>query len=337
MLRSVMRAKLMILAAAAAAATGGFWPLTADAQSPPHASRGQPSPEDVLSDLLAHASVAFDQGDFKEASDYYRAALKRNADREIACNLGIAARLTGNLVEAAQALAVCLAEPLPPDAEKDEKQRRIRYEADREVVRNQIGTIEIQTTPGAKVLLDEDAIGAAPLPTEVYVKPGSHTVVVEDKDRKASRSIFVGPGKRVALELTPEEPPKERRAAPASAPTKANGSRPLLLVGKIATGVALGTGLVAYGASRVVGTRASRDFGEARKEHPMGCSVPNPGGSCKGLSSTGEIAGTLQRIGVAGLITAAVLGGGTVIYRVATGLTVSTSSTSAVVGWRGTW
>lgn len=205
MLRSVMRAKLMILAAAAAAAaaTGGFWPLTADAQSPPHASRasrGQPSPEDVLSDLLAHASVAFDQGDFKEASDYYRAALKRNADREIACNLGIAARLSGNLVEAAQALAMCLAEPLPPDAEKDEKQRRIRYEADRDVVQNQIGTIEIQTTPGAKVLLDEDAIGAAPLPTEVYVKPGSHTVVVEDKDRKASRSIFVGPGKRVALD-----------------------------------------------------------------------------------------------------------------------------------------
>jgi hypothetical protein len=328
-----MRAKLMIFAAAAVIPC--LLPRSAAAQSTPPASHGQPSPDEVLRDLLAHASAAFDQGDFKEARDYYRAALKRKAGREIACNLGVAARLAGSLVEAAYALTTCLAEPLSPLATEDEKRRRVRYEADREVVRQQIGAVKIKTISGAKVLIGAESIGTAPVLTDVFVLPGAHSVTVERGDWKACRSIVVSAGERISLELTPELPPTARKVTPV--PARANESRRLVVIGQVVTGVALGLGLVVYGASQAVGAEATSDLEKARREHPAGCLVRNPGPYCRGTAATLQTAGTLQVIGVAGLITGVAFGGGTLIYSIATRPAAPSLPTSAMIGWRGAW
>lgn len=336
-----MRAKRIILTAAIAGG-GLLSPSPAVADSAPSAQSAGHSPsEDVVRDLLAHASAALDQGSFIEASDYYRAALKLKPSRETSCNLGVAARLSGNPIEAAQAFAVCLAEPLPANATPEEKRRRTRLEADREVVRNQVGTIEVKTVQGAKVLLDEIPVDIPALPVEVFVRPGSHRVHVEHKGRTASRSIFVGAGKRVSLELTPEDKPKHEPAANAPTPAKTEVNRPLVLLGQVATGVALGTGAVAYGASRAVRAGIERDQEGARAVHPMGCSVPSPAAVCSDIASKNSTSGTLQTIALAGVIAGAVIGGGTLIYALATkpdsGPAVSASSTGATIGWRGRW
>jgi hypothetical protein len=334
-----MRAKLMILAAAAV--SGCLLPRSAAAQSSPPpsppVSRGQPSPEEVLRDLLAHASDAFDQGDFKEARDYYRAALRRKADREIACNLGVAARLAGSLVEAAYALARCLAEPLSPLATQDEKQRRVRYESDRQVVRLQTGALTIKTITGARVLIGAESIGTAPLSTDVFVLPGAHTVTVERGDRKASRSIVISGGERVTLALTPEPPPTERKTALSRVPVPASESRPLVIFGEVLTGIALSLGFVTYAASRVVGAGATFDPDKARKEHPAGCAVPNPGTYCREFVATWQTAGTLQTIGVTGLMMGAAFGGGTLIYSIGTRPAAPSLPTGAMIGWRRAW
>jgi hypothetical protein len=298
----------------------------------------------VVRDQLAHASAAFDEGLFKEACNYYRAAFKRKPSREIACNLGVSARLSGDPMEAAQALTICLAEPLPPlgPNDDDEKKRRIRYRADLEVVLQQTGAIEIKTTPGAEVVIDNVPRGVAPLPA-FFVSPDTHTIVVQDKRGQASRSVAVGAGRRVVVELVPGESAKDRSAASraASAPEKSTGIRPLVIIGHVGAALAFSTSIATLTASRVVGDQASEDLATARKASPLGCATPKPGPACDDAGSAWSTAGTLQTVGIAGLVMAAVVGGGTVIYAVTTsphhGPTVSATKTGATFGWEGTW
>ncbi|HZF51621.1 MAG TPA: hypothetical protein VE093_23360 [Polyangiaceae bacterium] len=302
---------------------------------------GQTPSNDVVRDLLAHASASLEQGAYIEATDYYRAAMDLQPSRETACNFALAARLSGSLIEAAQALAVCLAEPLPVNATDEERKRRAQFEADREVVRQQIGTIEITTAPGAKVSLDGAPLEVASPRAEVFVKPGSHTLLVEHEGRTASRTIFVGAGKRVAIERMPNGEPARPRAIPAPLPRKANEACPFIIAGSVAAGVVFGAGLLAYGASRIVSFEVENDLEEARNKLSLGCSVPSPGAHCAGIPSSWETAATLQTIGAVGLITGAVLGGGTAAYALTTsredGPIVSAGPTGAALGWRFRW
>jgi hypothetical protein len=300
---------------------------------------GQTPSNDVVRDLLAHASASLEQGAYIEATDYYRAAMDLQPSRETACNFALAARLSGSLIEAAQALAVCLAEPLPVNATDEERKRRAQFEADREVVRQQIGTIAITTAPGAKVSLDGAPV-ASPR-AEVFVKPGSHTLLVEHEGRTASRTIFVGAGKRVVIERMPDSEPATPRAIPAPLPGKAKGAPPLIAAGSVAAGVVFGAGLLAFGASRIVGSEVEGDLEQARSKPSLGCSAPSPEAHCAGILSPWETAATLQTLGAVGLVAGAVLGGGTAIYALATsredGPTVSAGPTGAALGWRFRW
>lgn len=332
-----MRAKLMILATVAAC--GGLWPSAAFGDSLRPISDGQASSEDIVRDLLAHALAAFRQGAFKEASDYYRAAVKRKPTREITCNLGVSARLAENLIEAAYALTACLAAPPPLPISEEETQRIARYRGDLEVVLGQIGTLSIQAPAGVDILIDNEPSGRAPLATDAFVKPGSHVVVVRHKGLEASRSIVVGKGTRAIVSLAPAA----KREAPNG--TTATATRPrsraVVIAASIATTLILGGGLSVFGASRAVGSDVASDLEASRKGNPSGCAVPTPSTSCATASSSWKTAATLTKLGMAGVITGGMVGGGTVLYVAATSPEPApsrkTSTTGFAVGWRGTW
>lgn len=336
-----MRATQML---ALATMAGGFlWPRSVDAEPLPFDLSDQPSDDPVVRDQVAHAAAAFEEGAYKEASDYYRAAMKRRPSRDLACNLGIATRLAGNLVEAAQALKLCLKDPLPDDATEEEKARRIRYEADLSVVLEQIGTIEIRTTPGAEVLIDGARAGLAPLLEEVFVMPGAHTITAQHKGDTASGSVHVKAGGRALLTLEPKSEPGPRRTPTpvVTFPVPSAGSRPLVIAGGVTTGVFLGLGLTAFIASRVVGQHAWAALHTAQTTHAHTCGLLPRSSACADAASGFETAEALQTLGLTGLVAAAAVGGGTMIYGLATamknGPTVTASATGGMVLWSGRW
>jgi hypothetical protein len=302
----------------------------------------------VVRDLLEHASAAFDEGAYKEASDYYRAALKLAPSRETACNLGVAARLSGNITEAAQALTECLAEPLPPLApgDEDERARRARLRGDLEVVRQQTGTIEVTTTPGAEVLIDDLPRGAAPL-SAIFVLPGTHSVAVRDARGTARGLVAVGAGKSVSIALEPKAPivaPKAQPPAPIPMPpppANSGATRPLVVVGSVVTVLAFGTGLVTLTAAQIINHQTSGEDEPPAGDIPEVCADGYPGQPCDEIRELRRAGRTLQTVSLASFAVMGVVGGGTLIYALSTapaqGPVASVNASGITLGWRGTW
>ena len=343
----VSATKLMGMASLASGSL--FWggPALADDSSVPGLGRPEPATEEVVSDLLDHAATAFDEGSFKEASDYYRAALRLSPSRATLCNLGVAARLAGNVTEAVQAMSECLAEPLPPLApgDEDERARRIQFRGDLEVLRQQTGSLEVTTTPGAEVVIDDLPRGAAPL-APIFVLPGAHTVMVRDARGEARRSVEVGAGKRVTIALEPKgatTAPKAQRAAPVvlpPAPEKSDALPPLVVAGIVVTSVAYAAGLATLTTAFVTGGDLADDLKTASK-NPQGCSAGNLSKMCADVPSRQRTIQTLQAASLASFLVTAVVGVGTLTYGLkrgpAPGPTVSVNTTGFTLGWRGTW
>lgn len=343
----VSATKLMGMASLASGSL--FWggPALADDSSASGLGPREPASEEVVSDLLEHAWTAFDEGSFKEATDYYRAAIRLSPDRATLCNLGVAARMAGNVTEAGQALSECLAEPLPPLApgDEDERARRVQYRSDLEVVRQQTGSIEVTTTPGAEVVIDDLPRGTAPL-AAIFVLPGAHTVTVRDARGEARRVVEVGAGKRVTIALEPKgstAAPKAQRAAPIvlpPAPEKSDAMRPLVVAGIVVTSVTYAAGLATLTTAFVMGRDIVDDLETASKS-PMGCSGPSLSEMCADLPSKVRTIQTLNAVSLASFLASAVVGVGTLSYALtrgpARGPTVSVNTTGITLGWRGTW
>ena len=325
----------------------GADPASAEDGSAPGRGRPEPPPREVVSDLLDHAAQAFDEGAFKEASDYFRAAFKIAPSRETACNLGVAARLSGNLAEAMQALTDCLAEPLPPLAPGDEAERarRVRLRGDLEVVRQQTGSIEVTTTPGAEVVIDELARGVAPVPA-IFVLPGTHAVAVRDARGVARGSVAVGAGMRASIELEPKAPSpaltvKETPTPiPAPAPVKEREGRPVVIVGSVVTGVALTASLVTFTTARIIRGEINEELWGAGYLSAH-CIVSELSAECVDAVSKQNTSKALETVGLVSLFVGAVIGGSTFVYAhtssPAPGPIVSVNSKELMLGWRGTW
>lgn len=338
-----MRSTLIFLAVAAASV--GALPLPASAEPSRQPAPGAPSSDAVLHDLLAHASAAYNDRAYKEATDYYRAAMKLRPSRDIACNFGVAARLAGSLVEAAQALKLCLAEPLPAHGRgQAEEKQRARFEADFEVVRQMVGALEIKAADGAEVFVDNTSVGRAPLQADVFVEPGARAIAATLDGATVTREVHVGAGRSATINLDPKQhkPGAQTAAPPRAEPTsKSAAERPAVIATGIAAGVAFVGGVAALSASRVVGPGAEGALAEAKRENAAGCAIPKPGPRCAEMTSTWTTAGTLHTIGVAGIVTGLVVGGGTLIYRFAVapdrGPSFAVSPAGAAVLWTGTW
>ena len=130
--------------------------------------------------------------------------------------------------------------------------RLAQVNAELERLRARIGFLVVQTAAGAQVLVDDAAVGYAPLPEPVAVLPGSHRVTVAVPGRGAiTRAFEVAVGQPVVATLAVDPP----RLAPIDLPAPAavvvpppagpRSRTPVYLAWSITGGLAIGAGVFA--------------------------------------------------------------------------------------------
>jgi len=167
---------------------------------------------DQARELHVKGAALYDQGQYDKAEAAFLAAWALKKHYQIAANLGACEVKLGKYRDAAEHLAFFLREQ-PPSRNKDERQRA---QALFDEVRPKVGTLTIKIdVPGTIVTVDGHEVGTAPLPAEVYVEPGRHTIdAVRAADPGASVTVSVGAGeaREVTLALNKKEalPPPPR-------------------------------------------------------------------------------------------------------------------------------
>jgi hypothetical protein len=110
--------------------------------------------------------------------------------------------------------------------------------------KSRVGEVALSVDPsGAEVLVDGNDKGVAPLADPLYLLPGSHTIEARSGDRHASKSITLGAGQSVTVQLQARsamaaagaptgaeapssEPSEETEAAPPPGPVETPAEQP---------------------------------------------------------------------------------------------------------------
>jgi len=130
--------------------------------------------------------------------------------------------------------------------------RLAQVNAEIERLRARIGFLVVQTATGAQVLVDDAAVGYAPLPEPVAVSPGSHRVTVDIPGRGAITRAFEVAARQSVLAALTVDPPRLAPvdlSAPAAAvvppPAGPRSRTPVYLAWSITGGLAIGAGAFA--------------------------------------------------------------------------------------------
>ncbi|HUS32147.1 MAG TPA: hypothetical protein VMZ53_26790, partial [Kofleriaceae bacterium] len=103
-----------------------------------------------------------------------------------------------------------------------ERQKEVNEEIDR--LKGRVGSVTIQTAPGAEILIDDVAVGFAPLPEPVVVSAGQHRIVVHVQGRDPLQRVYDVAGRQeltvsMGQDLAPSAP-VVKDTAPVTAVTK---------------------------------------------------------------------------------------------------------------------
>jgi len=169
--------------------------------------------------LLTEGRELFAQGKSEAALEKLRAAWALHRSYAIAANLGSAELDLGRMRDAAEHFDFALRE-MPASVEKAKRDAVSGY---LQKARAAIGALRVQVEPaGARVLVDGDPAGTAPLPGELFVEPGQHAVAAQADGfapKGESVTVAAGEAKAVSLRLsravavpsaTPGPPPPPR-------------------------------------------------------------------------------------------------------------------------------
>jgi hypothetical protein len=232
--------------------------------------------------------------------------------------------------DAAEHLAFALTEPVGQAAQADRERREVLlHEAE-----DKVGKILLTADPqGAHLSIDDRPIGDAPLPTAVYVNPG--TVVVGAAlagyvPYQGSITLSAGAHETVQIKLVPTQPLTPIAGKLSDLPPDPTPAPPPPVVdakpaGKSSLALGLGFGGAGLGAatsvvafvifnSAVTSYHATFDQLVAAYPHNDACvRVPRPSG-CDELQSAISRANTTQTIGWVGAGVGAALGVATLVY-----------------------
>jgi hypothetical protein len=173
----------------------------------------------------------------------------------------------GRLVEGQRDLAAYLARWQPED--------RAALEARAKAAWEKTGHLKITAEPGAELTIDGgEPVGVAPLPGDVPVTPGKHTVLAKRKGVSFGRDVDAPAGKTTAVDLgdddEDEEPdPKKPKPKPPTQKVRTSGAW-------IAGGILGGIGVVGIGigiGAAVASHAAHEDV--ARLYTPGVCAAPS--------------------------------------------------------------
>jgi hypothetical protein len=232
-----------------------------------------------------------------------RTAWWQTRSPEAAAELGLAEAKQRSWASAAEHLSIAI-EGLPhASAERRSELSRVLAQA-----KAHVGVVTVTVSVGgAKVVVDGDFVGDAPLDREVFVDPGTRTFEAHRAGfRKASQRVAVAAGgsASVTLRLHPDSPakPPSRRS-------------PLWLVAggglsAAGLGVGIGTALAANGQTSTI-RGFQRNLGDRfpYPEDRRACLPPNQSSpDCAGLRDAAEKQATFTNVSVASFVIGGVVG-----------------------------
>lgn len=135
---------------------------------------------------LEAATQFYDENNFRGALAELRRAYELAPSYKILFNIGQVEMELQDYAGALRSYSRYLSEGGPDVPAERGKQVR----ADVERLRGRVGKIEVQTAAGAEVLIDDVAIGFAPLPEPVAVNAGRHKVTVHIAGREPVSRIY---------------------------------------------------------------------------------------------------------------------------------------------------
>ncbi|MFT3775098.1 MAG: PEGA domain-containing protein [Minicystis sp.] len=310
--RSFARAVSLALLLACAVTT----PALADDGPKQGKAAAAPGADDQAAQWMAKGNKAFKEGRFADAESAYREAFDSKQGYDIAGNLGAAEMAQGKLKEAAQHLAFSLRLfPITGDPGLRERMTKALEQCQKDV-----GALHVSADPrGASIWIDGARSGESPLPDDVFVDPGDHTVEARlDGYTAAVQQVHVEKGNAAAVTLTlvpvvKQAPPVD--PTPTVAPVKRRSLIPGLALGAVSVvGLAGGIAFISMSSS-------SKSEAEAMSQSIVGNHQSCVGGAgnydaarCGPLNDKAKAYATYHNVAVGAFIAGGIAAAGTAAY-----------------------
>lgn len=272
------------------------------------------SDADLVAQASAHfdrALTLFDEGDFGAALIDFRRAQAIKPSYKLRFNIG---GVCLELRDYACALSELQAY-LDEGGERVGAERRedVRKKIARAAVR--VATVEVVTTPGAQIAIDDDVVGVAPLGRPVVINGGRHRISAQKPGWTSKASVVDASATdalRVVLEL-------QEIAAPAAAPVSRapEASAPSPSRWTTASFTGLGAGGVLLTGAVIAGLTANAANADVRAERFAGGAPPPE--LQERADRAQALAMTANALGAAGVVTLGVTLGVTLFRPVAPG------------------
>jgi hypothetical protein len=187
---------------------------------------------DAADEWFDKGSTAYDAHRLQDAEIAFMEAWKLKKTTDIAANLGQVEMELGKHRRAATFFSYAVKNAAPTDSQEARRDVKQRLED----VQKLLGTVHLRVSrPGAKVLLNGELLGIAPLEEDVFAEPGTSTFTAKlagYTDARAVVQVVKGSSHEAVLALVPSV-------------TEPEGLNPAIVIGGSATaGVALGVGVL---------------------------------------------------------------------------------------------
>lgn len=260
--------------------------------------------------FLAEGNKAFKTGKFPQAEEAYRKAYELKPVHDIAGNLAMAEFALNKPRDAAEHLAFAI-RLFPITGDKLVRDAMVKTF---EQCRQQVATVKVSTNvKGTLVYVDGRLMGESPLPDDVFVEEGNHTVEGKATGYKPFSKPFTSTkGGEVSVSLTLVALPQSSRQVFIEVPAQRRSVVPGVVLGAGAL-LAAGAGVGVY----FLADAKKNSLIQDGTQYPKGaCLVPSPPGYCADLKNRAYAVDTFRTVSVGAFIGAGVLALGAVTYLV---------------------
>jgi tetratricopeptide (TPR) repeat protein len=267
------------------------------------------SARDAAAEHFDRGNVYYKLSRFAEAEAEFQKAWDIKRSYDVAANLGDCEIEVGQAREAAEHLAYAIRE-LPLSAKEGVRKRLSeRFEK----AKSEVATLRIQVNVArAAITVNGRDVGTSPLEGEVFVEPGSVTVVATLATNETARLAFEaerGATRAVMLTLGPAGAGGDGSAKPAKS------------TALVASGAVVAVAAAAVGIAFVVLSNGKASDADKAREQLIGgtgtetpCANGQNPGPCRALKGLNEDSDTFSRVAFAGFLGAGIVAAATATY-----------------------
>jgi hypothetical protein len=280
---------------------------------PASAGPGATPPADAVQrakELHQKGRKAYKEGNLGAAYEAYLAAWNLQKTYDIAANLAGVELATARFRDAADHVAYALAN-LPVSGDADAK-RPVLTDMLKQA-KAQIGTLTVRVSAdGATVSVDGRVVGTSPVPDEIYLDPGEHTVSASLPSGPATeQKVRLEKGGASLITLTVTAGGTGDTPKPPAAST---GPSPITIAGFVTAGLGLaaGTGLAIMAKKK--GDDADSKYQALQVKGPTACAGTKPSSDCVALHDTRAAHDTFANAALWTFVGAGLVTAGTLVY-----------------------